>query len=648
MPAVSITVVRRVVMKTDIHVLYLNVSDDDVQGVCRTLSDAGIRCTPRRASTREEFVTALERPLFDLVLSDERVPGLTGLEALSLVRERQPHLPFIFITGSPSHELAVEAMKGGATDSVSKQNIHRLVPAVERALRRTSARQELSDLFENAPVGIVWFKPDGLVSRINQTGLQLLRTSREAVMGKPLSDLFTEPNTAREILQKARQQENMTGAEAWLQCADATRRRVVVQTTLFCQDKQWVSACCWIRDAAEPDEASQPLDAGEAEVRRIQTMEAIGRFAGGIAHDFSNILTEVLGYGRIVLDGLSGQSPLRDDVEKIIRAAEKASRITKQMMTLTRRQSVQTAPVDLNLMIQNLDKLLRRILGDKIRLVTDLASDLKPVLMDASWPEQVIMNLVLNARDMMPQGGTLTLETSNVALDTEFCRKHAGLSPGIHVLLSAQDSGLGTAPSVLEHMFEPFYLIRDGGTGNGLGLSTLYGIVQQCHGFIEARSPRGKGTEIRLYLPIAQAATAFAAPAKPATLSGTELILLVEDEEAVLNLAARQLRSLGYTVVEARNGKHALRLCKEYAQPFQLVVSDVVMPQMDGFELVRQLRQTNPDLRALFISGFPISRSEFIPDGKRDDLLMKPFTNNQLAQKLRQLLGPGVSRGRNL
>ena len=641
-------VAGRMAMKSDIHVLYLDLSDDDVQGACRVLSDAGIRCIPLRASTREDFVTALENTLFDLVFSDDRVPGLTGLEALSLVRERHPHLPFIFITSSPNHEVAVEAMKSGATDYVAKQQLPRLVPAVERALRRTRVRQELSELFESAPVGIVWFGPDGLVSRVNQTGLHMLRTAREAVIGKPLSDLFTEPGTGKEILQKVQRQENVSSMEAWLQCPDATMRRVFVNTTLFCRDKQVVSATCWIRDAADPDAAGQSLKAKESEVRQLQTMEAIGRFAGGIAHDFGNILTEVLGYGRIVLDGLSGQSPLRDDVEKIIRAAEKASRITKQMMTLTRPQSIQAVPVDLNTMILNMDKLLRRVLGDRIQLVTELANDLKQVPMDAGWPEQIIMNLVLNARDMMPQGGTLTLETSNVALDAEFCRRHTCLSPGIHVLLSAQDSGLGTDPSVLDHIFEPFYMSRDGDQGNGLGLSTLYGIVQQCHGFIEARSPRGKGTEIRMYFPIAQQFAETTASQKPATLSGTELILLVEDEEAVLRLAARQLRSLGYTVIEARNGNHALRLCKECTQPFQLVVSDVVMPQMDGFELVRQLRESNPDLRALFISGFPISRSEFIPDGKLDDLLMKPFTNNQLAQKLRQLLGPGVSRGKAL
>lgn len=637
-------VVIRMAGKSDLHILYLDSNGADVENACRILLESGVRCTPTHASSRADFLTALENTLFDAVLSDDRVPGLTGLEALAIVRERYPELPFIFVTGLPNEEVAVEAMRNGATDYISKQKLPRLVPVLERALKRAQARQDLPELFERAPFGIAWFTPDGVISRINHAGLILLSKGRDAVLGKHLSTLFSEIGTGQDILQRIQSQEPVANLEAWLQRPDGSTRRVLIDCTPFCQNRQVVNACCWIRDAAEPGQGGKTADAAETGVRQVQTMEAIGRFAGGVAHEFSNILTEILGYSRLVLDALGGNSPVRDDAERIIRAAEKASRITKQMMTLAPQKSIQAVPIELNAAILNMDKLLRRVLGEKIQLVTELSNDLKHPLMDASWPDEVVMNLVLNARDNMPDGGTLTLETSNVALDTEFCRKHPGLSPGIHVLLSARDTGPGTDPSVLEHIFEPFYRTREGDQSSGIGLSTLYGIVQQCSGHIEARSPRGAGTEIRLYLPIAQQSASAADAAKPVSLRGTERLLLVEDEEAILRLAARQLRSLGYTVFEARNGKHALMLCAEYKYGFDLVVSDVVMPEMDGFELVRQLRNTNPMLRALFISGFPVSRTQFVPDGKRDDLLKKPFTNNQLALKLRQFLDAGEGR----
>jgi two-component system, cell cycle sensor histidine kinase and response regulator CckA len=379
----------------------------------------------------------------------------------------------------------------------------------------------------------------------------------------------------------------------------------------------------------------------EARLRQSQKMEAVGRLAGGVAHDFNNLLTVITGYSERLLMGLADDDPLRKGAEAIKRSADRAASLTQQLLAFSRRQIMATKVLDLNTVVANMNKLLQRLIGEDVELVTRPASDLGRIKADPNQIEQVIMNLAVNSRDAMPQGGTLTIETSNVMLDKAYAARHLGLQPGPYVVLAVTDTGCGMDQETQSHLFEPFFTTKEQGKGTGLGLSTTYGIVKQSGGYIWVESEVGRGSTFRIYLPrIEEASDAASLVAEVRSAPhGSETILLVEDEEAVRHLLRDILRRYGYTVLEAENGPVAIELCKAFDGPIHLVVTDMVMPQLSGWEVADAVSALRPKARIIYMSGYiehVVVEQRVLESGVA--FLGKPFTPETLGRKVREVL----------
>ncbi len=394
-----------------------------------------------------------------------------------------------------------------------------------------------------------------------------------------------------------------------------------------------------IHEISERKQAAEEMLSLQGQLRQSQKMEAIGRLAGGIAHDFNNLLTVISGYGQLSLSLLHEGNPLRGNILEIQRATERAAALTRQLLAFSRRQILDMKLIDLNLIVQDIDKMLRRVIGEDIELVTVLANDLWKVKSDSSQIEQVILNLAVNSRDAMPKGGRLTLESSNAELDQEYARSHMGVKPGSYVKLLVRDTGVGMPLEVQERVFEPFFTTKEKGKGTGLGLSTVYGIIKQSGGNIWVHSELGQGTTFEIYLPRADEQEISSKPggSSPLRLQGSETILLVEDEEAVRTLARKTLQNYGYHLLEAPNGEEGFRVAMGYGKKIHLLLTDVVMPGISGREMAERLSLNHPDMKVLYITGYTdtsIVQHGILEPGTA--LLLKPFKPDALAQKVRE------------
>jgi PAS domain S-box-containing protein len=379
----------------------------------------------------------------------------------------------------------------------------------------------------------------------------------------------------------------------------------------------------------------------EAQLRQAQKMEAVGTLAGGIAHDFNNLLTVIQGYGQLLAERLKDNAELAAEVKQIEDAAQRAAALTRQLLAFSRRQVLKPKVLDLNSVVTGMDRMLRRVIGEDIELVTKTAADLGQVQADPGQVEQVIMNLAVNARDAMPEGGKLIFETRNVELDDAYAREHMGARPGQYAMLAVTDTGVGMDAQTQAHIFEPFFTTKELGRGTGLGLSTVYGIVKQSGGYITVYSEPGRGSTFKIYLPRAlqPAAAASAAARVEQKARGTETILLLEDDHGLRELAVRVLRTSGYTVLEAANGEQAERVCREHAGEIHLLLTDVVMPGQSGPEVARRLSPLRPAMKVLYISGYaPNAIVEQGTLGPGAAFLHKPFTPSALLEKVQQVL----------
>ncbi len=380
----------------------------------------------------------------------------------------------------------------------------------------------------------------------------------------------------------------------------------------------------------------------EAQLLWSQKMEAVGRLAGGIAHDFNNMLTTIKGYAELGLMEIDPGNGMHDDLLEILKASERAARLTQQLLAFSRRQVIEPQVLNLNEVILDTDKMLRRLIGEDIELVTLLTEDLGSVKMDPSQIEQVLANLAVNARDAMPNGGKLIIETSNVTLHKGFPTQYMRVPPGEYVRLSVSDTGVGMTDEVKRHLFEPFFTTKEVGKGTGLGLATCYGILQQNGGSITVDSEPNRGAIFNVYVPrVGEEASSLLKRHQLESMPrGKEKVLVVEDEISVRQVATRVLRDLGYTVLEAENGDDALRVASENQdRRIHLLLTDVVMPQMGGKPLAERLRSERPDIRVLFFSGY--ADNALVQDGVLDSgvaFLQKPFSPAILAQKVREVL----------
>jgi len=380
----------------------------------------------------------------------------------------------------------------------------------------------------------------------------------------------------------------------------------------------------------------------EEQLRQAQKMEAIGRLAGGVAHDFNNLLTVISGYTQLMLVRIPPGDDLRKDVEEVAKAGERAASLTSQLLAFSRKQILAPRVLNLNEAVSETKKLLERLIGEDIELVTLLDLDLGNAKADPGQIEQVIMNLAVNARDAMPKGGKLTLSTSNVVLDDSYVKENPGSQAGPHVFLAVSDSGIGMNSDTLSHLFEPFFTTKEQGKGTGLGLSTVYGIVKQSGGSISVHSEPGRGTTFKAYLPrvdepVGPVRKTGVAPNAGPKATGT--VLLVEDEEAVRRLTHAVLRRNGYKVLVAGDGEEVLRTLQQHQGPIHLLLTDVVLPRLGGRDVALQVSQLRPEIKVLFMSGY--SDRAFVENGTLEPgmaFLPKPFTPEELLRKVREVL----------
>ena len=372
-------------------------------------------------------------------------------------------------------------------------------------------------------------------------------------------------------------------------------------------------------------------------------MEAVGRLAGGVAHDFNNLLMVISGYTEVLLERTDSRNPLYPKIQSIHQATERATSVTRQLLAFSRKQMLELKVVEINAIVADMERLLRPLIGEDVELQTRLARDLGRTRADTGQIEQVLMNLVVNSRDAMPNGGKIIIQTANVTLDKdELRREYSYIQPGSYVTLSVSDNGHGMDKETQARIFEPFFTTKEKGKGTGLGLSTVYGIIKQSGGYVLVQSEAGQGTTFRIYLPRVQEATQPAShiPVPLELNGGSETVMLVEDEESVRELVRETLESKGYRVLEAENGVAALRLINQHTNPIEMLITDVVMPGMSGRELSARLCASHPHTKVLYLSGY--TEDAIVHEGVLEPgtaFLQKPFTLQALARKVREVLG---------
>jgi PAS domain S-box-containing protein len=508
----------------------------------------------------------------------------------------------------------------------------------EEALR--SSELNFRTLFNHAGDAIFIRSLDGRFLEVNEEACTRLGYTRGELIGKDLEDIEpeTSPQDMQERVQKLRRLGHVV-FESQYRCSNRIFLPVEVSIRLFeFNGRQSILEVC--RDISDRRRAAEERSQLEEQLRQIQKIESIGQLAGGIAHDFNNLLTPIIGYAEVSLMTLTERSPLRDNVQQVLVAAERAKDLTRQLLAFSRKQLLEMKVVQLNTVIVDFEKMMRRLIGEDIEVLSRLDSRLGAIKADPAQVQQILINLAVNARDAMPQGGKLMVETANMYLDDYFARTHPGAKPGPHVMLAISDTGQGMPPEVKSHLFEPFFTTKEEGKGTGLGLATVYGIVKQHGGSIWVDSELGLGTTVKIYLPRVDEAPEIARDSKgqPA-LRGNETVLVVEDDPLVRSLTNNILTGHGYAVLVVEEPIEAIRIAQKYEGAIHLLLTDVIMPNMNGKELYLQIAQSRPEIKVLYMSGYTgdiIAHHGVLDDNVK--FLQKPFSVHDLTQKVRDIL----------
>ncbi len=469
--------------------------------------------------------------------------------------------------------------------------------------------------------------------------MELLGFSREEIIGKTLWELglFKDIVANKDNFLALQQKEYMRYEDLPLKTSFGRKIDVEFVSNVYLVDQHKIIQCN-IRDLTERKQAEAEQQKLREQLIQAQKMEAVGQLAGGIAHDFNNILTAMIGYGHLLKMKLKEDDPLRTFADHILSLSDRAANLTQSLLAFSRKQVMNPKPVNLNEIIRAVEKLLLRIIGEDIRIQTSFAEKDTIVMADHVQVEQVLMNLATNARDAMPKGGQLTISTDAIDIDPEFIREHGFGKEGMYALILVTDTGVGMDRETREKIFEPFFTTKEVGKGTGLGLAMVYGIIKQHEGYINVYSEPGKGTTFRIYLPLIQAKAEEIRPEVMQLLkTGTETILLAEDETEVREFTTELLNEYGYEVIEAVDGEDALNKFYIYKDKIQLVLLDVIMPNLNGREVYEKIKQASPDMKVLFTSGYPADHINGIIE-KGSEFILKPVSPTKLLTKIREVL----------
>ncbi|MGC2061425.1 MAG: response regulator [Thermodesulfovibrionales bacterium] len=759
-------------MNQKLYILNLEDNKHDTELIQATLEEEGIACDITRVETEAEFVAALDKAGFDLLLIDYNLPSFDGMSALAIAKGKCPKIPFIFVSGSIGEDMAIEALKNGATDYVLKNRLTRLAPAVRRALKEKEDRSEWKraeaalreseenyrHLVENLGKDYFFYRHDtsGVFIYLSPSVTDMLGYSQQEISthysayltDNPINkevvkhtDLsiqgYQQPPYEVEILHK-------DGSVRWLEVSeypvrkqdgfviavDGIARDITeskrVDEVLRVSEKQYRQLVdnalvgvyrstpegkfLYVNDALarifecentdemlllpvemrykRPEdrkaflnilkeqgkipvfETEVPTKTGklktivisavledniisgmvaditerkhlEAQLRHAQKMEAIGTLAGGIAHDFNNILNVIMGYGSMVLDRMEADSLSKGQMNEVLAAAERAAVLTKRLLTFSRKQVVDVKPINVNETVSGIQKMLTRIIGEDIDFQLNLEDRSLGVMADAGQIEQVLMNLVSNARDAMPNGGRLTIGTGLQEIDDEYIALNGYGIPGKYAIITITDTGHGMDAETQKKIFEPFFTMKGIGEGTGLGLAISYGIIKQHNGYIKVYSEPEKGTLFKIYLPLVEETTELDKKTEAAASlkGGNETILVAEDDASLRKMSRIVLESFGYSVITAEDGEDAITKFMEKREGIDLVILDMIMPKKNGKEVGEVLRKTSSGIKILFASGYTMDKlktHELTESGF--DFIHKPVSPQDLLRKVREVL----------
>lgn len=647
-------------MRKAIKVLVVEDSEDDAKLAMRTLRQGGFIPTYRRVENAEALKAAFEAERWDAVISDFRLPGFTGVEALEVFRSTGLDIPFIFVSGTIGEETAVAAMKAGASDYVMKQNMPRLAPALERELgqaviraehRKGQIELELSrdryvDLYDFAPVGYMTLSAEGLIEQVNLTGADMLGEPRDGLLRARFARFVLPADSGRWYahFRHALQHGDKQRFELALHSRKGTRIHVQIDCMRVLAGAASPMVRVAMTDVSDRKEAEADLRKFEAQLREVQKMESIGTLAGGIAHDFNNILGAILGNVALAREDVGTNHPALVSLKEIHKASVRARNLVQQILTFSRREPQELVPQLLRSLVEETHQLLRATLPAGVELEVMVTDTPLYVLADATQVQQVLMNLCTNAWHALNNGtGRIGVGLDAVTLDLGAGRRLGGVPPGLYAHLWVSDTGTGMDAATRTHIFEPFFTTKPAGRGTGLGLSVVHGILSSHHGAVAVDSEPGQGSTFHLYFPVVaepRPATAATGTATPARVRGRgERILYVDDDETMVVMVERILERAGYRVHGFQDARQAVAAVREHPEAFDLVVTDFNMPELSGLDIARELARIKPQLPVVISSGYITEelRDQAKLVGVRD-LLEKQNTFQELGAMVARIL----------
>ena len=618
---------------------------DDRDLLVLELARAKVRCTQTHVQNKQQFEATMVPGAFDAIISDYRFPSWTGMDAFAFAQTVDAEVPFLLVTGNLGDEAAVDCIKRGVSDYILKDHLFRLPVALEhaisdRVLRRKHLHSQEAlrvseirnrELVQHSIYGILRAEASGKFMDANPALLRILNLSTAGTLPSSVQDVYRFPEQFAQLMSSCRAFGQVHGAEAEWRRPDGGIIAVRLQLRSLSAPDPEGSVELIVEDVTE-------LRAMERQLRQSQKFEAIGQLAGGVAHDFNNVIGAILGWAELGLEQSSDDPQVTERFSRIREQADRAASLTRELLAFARRQVLQPRNVDLNAITSGITGFLDKVLGKNIELKLITAA-VAPIKADPTQIEHVLMNLCLHARDSMPNGGFLRIETETAELDDSFCRFYPYVTPGTYAVLSVADTGIGMDSETREHIFEPFFGGPEAGS-RGMALATVYGIVKQHGGFIHVYSEPGQGCLFRAYFPVvdrpARSGAVQGSPSAPAVLRGTETILLAEDHESIREMARHTLLALGYRVLAACDGEEALQLCRDEVP--DLAVLDVMMPKLGGPATAARLVRLIDHLPVVFTSGYSQENNSVAGVGAEEHYLQKPYSPTALARLVRTVL----------